>query len=102
MPKTSTKTKRTTNFVRITLDNTLLEMISKTKQELPLLDSVEIIKTLISRGYKANTSTSKPTPVQILEEYHREHGTLKLPPEYNFQESYKEVYHQKLDQKYDR
>lgn len=91
--------KRSTNFVRITLDEALIQAIEETKYEFPMLDTVEIIKVLISRGMKKTKSKiNKSQFLDLVSNLQSKNGTLS--PENDYKQSYKEVYHKMLDEKY--
>lgn len=53
--KSTIKTKQ--RFIRITLDPKLERILSLLQDEFPLLDNIEIIKMLISIGYKNHQKT---------------------------------------------
>jgi lipid II:glycine glycyltransferase (peptidoglycan interpeptide bridge formation enzyme) len=50
--KTKTGTINKQRFIRITLDPKLEKILSLLQEEFPLLDNIEIIKMLISIGFK--------------------------------------------------
>lgn len=96
---TKTMKKRTTNFVRITLDEALNQAIEETKYEFPMLDTVEIIKVLISRGIKkTKPKIDKSQFLNLISDLQSKNGTLSL--ENDYKQSYKEAYHKMLDEKH--
>lgn len=99
--KTIAKTKkpRTTNFVRLTLDDALNQAIEETKYEFPMLDTVQIIRVLISRGVKkSRPKMAKNQFINLINDLQSKNGNLS--PQNDYKESYKEAYHKMLDQKY--
>jgi hypothetical protein len=97
MPKV--KKTRATNFVRLTLDDTLNDAIEETKYEFPMLDTAQIIRVLISRGIKkSKLRKNKNQFMSLVEDLQNQNN--KLSPENNYTGSYKEAYHKNLDQKY--
>ncbi len=90
---------RKTNFVRITIDEKLQEIIDEAQKDLFLLSTAEIIKVLIARGSKVKKQTNKSDFLKTIKDIQQQNG--KLSPKNDYKNSYKESYHKMLGEKHD-
>ena len=80
-----------------------MSIIDETKQEFPLLDTIEIIKVLISRGQRyQNFYRTNPRldPLGVLEQIQAQNMSLDGSQKHDYQSSYKTSYHKMLEEKY--